>query len=165
MELDKRFKVLPFCCFNAERCEKYINNLKGYFANRISCFSDINSCKYGTLESVLDDQQESFYMSETEESFSFFIPEYFVKPKEKKFRPYTLDEFLDRFHIGEVIVVRSKATPNTMYHVLFVGYLENGKNEMNIILGQYRFSLQELFSSHEHFYNGRWKPFGVEVTE
>ena len=87
MELDKRFKVLPFCCFGTDK--RVITNhigKKGYFANEISSFCDINICKYGTLGSVLGDQQESFYMSETEESFSFFIPECFVKQKVNKFK-------------------------------------------------------------------------------
>ena len=67
MELDKRFKVLPFCCFGTEK-RVVTNHIgeKGYFANEISSFCDINICKYGTLGSILGDQQESFYMSETD---------------------------------------------------------------------------------------------------
>ena len=109
MELDKRFKVLPFCCFGTDK--RVITNhidKKGYFANEISSFCDINICKYGTLGSVLGDQQESFYMSETEESFSFFIPECFVKPKEKQYRPYTLNEFLDKYTVCANIRIRQR---------------------------------------------------------
>ena len=161
MELDKRFKVLPFCCFNAERCEKYINNLKGYFANRISCFSDINSCKYGTLESVLDDQQESFYMSETEESFSFFIPEYFVKPKEKKYRPYTIEEFCNEGF--ELVVFRSKNDESIEYHVRYNGYVKYDNDVYLIIFGRKTYPLNELFEDYEYLDDdGKWKPFGVE---
>ena len=164
MELDKRFKVLPFCCFNAERCEKYINNLKGYFANRISCFSDINSCKYGTLESVLDDQQESFYMSETEESFSFFIPEYFVKPKEKKYRPYTIEEFCNEGF--DITVFRNKNDKPPEYHVRYNGYIKYDNDVYLIIFGRKTYPLNELFENYEYSDDdGKWKPFGVEVTE
>ena len=160
MELDKRFKVLPFCCFNAERCEKYINNLKGYFANEISSFCDINICKYGTLGSVLGDQQESFYMSETEESFSFFIPEYFVKPKEKKYKPYTIEEFCNEGF--EIVVFRSKIDESPEYHVRYNGYIKYD-NVYNIILGTISYTLSDLFENYEYLDDdGEWKPFGVE---
>ena len=175
MELDKRFKVLPFCCFNAERCEKYINNLKGYFANRISCFSDINSCKYGTLESVLDDQQESFYMSETEESFSFFIPECFVKPKEKQYRPYTLNEFLDKYTVCANIRIRQRDR-TYQYFGKLIGYgfptdpntgKQNGDSDAIVCIGGYSFKLTELFTDYEQYDNMKdiWVPCGVEVEE
>ena len=87
--------------------------------------------------------------------------------QEKQYRAFTIDEFLNHFDIGEVIVVRSKSVPHYVYHVLFVGYLENGKNEMNIILGQYRFSLKELFSSYEYCDgdSDNWLNFGVEIEE
>jgi hypothetical protein len=46
-----------------------------------------------------------------------------------------------------------------------VGYVEDSKNNgMNIILGQYRFSLKELFSSYEYCDgdSDNWLNFGVE---
>lgn len=169
MNLDPRIKSLSdiLTCFDIEYAMQYIGQ-KGYFSDDIEHYRCLDRCldstKYGTLTKI-EDNDYPFREGNTE-YWRFFIPESrLLKDKKKEFRPYTLQEFLDRFHIGEVIVVRSKATPNTMYHVLFVGYLENSKNEMNIILGQYRFSLQELFSSHDRFYNGRWVPFGVEVEE
>ena len=92
-----------------------------------------------------------------------FIPECLLKIKEKQYRALTIDEFLDRFPIGEVIVFRSKVMPNIVCNVLFVGYTETGKeNGTFITLGQHRYSLQELFTSYERFYCGRWYPFGVE---
>lgn len=175
MELDPRIILLTdiITCFDtdSEKARKTIGK-KGYFSFRLGNFYDLSMCDYGTLDLIdtanRDDDHGSddvFHQKENDCYYSFFIPECFVKPKEKQYRALTIDEFIDRFHIGEVIVVRSKATPNIVYHVLFVGYLENGKNEMNIIFGQYRFSLQELFQSYEHFYNGRWFPFEVEVEE
>jgi hypothetical protein len=83
--------------------------------------------------------------------------------QEKQYRAYTIDEFLDRFDIGEVIVFRSKAMPEYACHVLFVGYVEDSKNNsMNIILGQHRYSLQELFTSYEYDGGDNWFCFGVE---
>ena len=176
MELDKRFKVLPFCCFGADKrvVTSHIGE-KGYFANEISSFCDINICKYGTLGSVLGDQQESFYMSETEESFSFFIPECFVKPKEKNYRPYTLNEFLDKYTVCANIRIRQRDRA-CQYFGKLIGYQfptdpntgkQKGDNDAIVCIGGYNFKLTELFTDYEQYDNMKdiWVPCGVEVKE
>ena len=176
MELDKRFKVLPFCCFGADKrvVTSHIGE-KGYFANEISSFCDINICKYGTLGSVLGDQQESFYMSETEESFSFFIPECFVKPKEKNYRPYTLNEFLDKYTVCANIRIRQR-DKRCQYFGKLIGYQfptdpntgkQKGDNDAIVCIGGYNFKLTELFTDYEQYDNMKdiWVPCGVEVKE
>ena len=93
--------------------------------------------------------------------YRYILPCEFVEIKQ--YRPLTIDEFLNRFDIGEVIVFRSKVMPNIVCHVLFDGYMETGKeNDTSIILGQHRFSLQELFGSYEYSDGDNWFPFGVE---
>ena len=176
MELDKRFKLLPFCCFGADKrvVTSHIGE-KGYFANEISSFCDINICKYGTLGSVLGDQQESFYMSETEESFSFFIPECFVKPKEKNYRPYTLNEFLDKYTVCANIRIRQRDRA-CQYFGKLIGYQfptdpntgkQKGDNDAIVCIGGYNFKLTELFTDYEQYDNMKdiWVPCGVEVEE
>ena len=97
------------------------------------------------------------------QQYRFILPAEFVE-QEKQYRAFTIDEFLNHFDIGEVIVFRSKAMPNIVCHVLFDGYMETGKeNDTSIILGQHRFSLQELFSSYEYDGGGNWLNFGVEL--
>ena len=173
MELDKRFKVLPFCCFGTEKCEKYIGQ-KGYFAKRISYFSDINSCKYGTLEKI-DSDQEPFYLNETEQYFSFFIPECLVKPKEKNYRPYTLNEFLDKYRVCANIRIRQRDR-TYQYFGKLIGYgfptdpntgKQNGDNDAIVCIGGYSFKLTELFTDYEQYDNMKdiWVPCGVEVEE
>lgn len=164
MNLDKRFKVLPFCCFGTDK--KAITNhigKKGYFANRISCFSDINLCKYGTLGTVLGDQQECFYMNETDDTFSFFIPEYFVKPKEKKYRPFTLKEFLDKFPMLTTITMRKKGDNDCIITCTLTGY-RNRLICTDICLGVEWVSLGTLADEYEYqyMYSKIWEPFGVE---
>lgn len=174
MNLDKRIKSKSdiLTCFDTDKltcCKKAITNhigKKGYFANEISSFCDINKCKYGTLGTVLGDQQESFYMSETEESFSFFIPECFVKPKEKKYRPYTLEEFQKIFTIGQPIKFRFIGI-NTEKTLLLIGYeifYEDNNPETYILIGYETFKLDELLEEYEWQEPGSnvWKPFGVE---
>ena len=163
MELDKKIKVKKiFDCFSDfEEVKKYFNKTV-YCANFIENFSN--------LERYTDKMIfKEFYLQECKpfvcdgKQYRYVLPAEFVE-QEKQYRALTIDEFLDRFDIGEVIVVRSKSVPHYVYHVLFVGYLENGKNEMNIILGQYRFSLKELFSSYEYCDgdSDNWLSFGVE---
>ena len=168
MELDKRFKVLPFCCFGTEK-RVVTNHIgeKGYFANEISSFCDINICKYGTLATVLGDQQESFYMSETEESFSFFIPECFVKPKEKQYRALTIDEFMSEFNIGNIVAFRHKMHRNSEYRTIYNGYRISSDGEFLIYFGIWKYTLAELFGYYEllNSATAKWQPFGVEVEE
>jgi hypothetical protein len=90
----------------------------------------------------------------------YVLPCEFVE-QEKQYRAFTIDEFLNHFDIGEVVVFRSKVMPNIICHVLFDGYMETGK-EAFVILGQHRYSLQELFSSYEYSDGDNWFCFGVE---
>lgn len=164
MKLDPRIKsidsIRSFNTNNDDCLGKF-----GYFTNYITNFDDLNEVRKGICV-FKDGCRFPFYADSIEKNqkFQFFIPENELLPKEKQYRALTIDEFLDRFDIGEVMVIRSKAVPHYVYHVLFVGYLENGKNDLNIILGQYRFSLQELFSDYEYKGCGanNWFSFGVE---
>lgn len=96
MELDKRIKSLSdiLTCFDIEKAKQYVDQ-KGYFAGKLYCFRDIQHCDYGTLSDVCDDQAEAFHMKEYDIHYSYFIPERFLKPTEKKYRPLTLDEVND----------------------------------------------------------------------
>lgn len=163
MDLDKKIKVKKiFDVFSDfEEVKKYYGK-EVYCADFIENFSNL---KLYTNRRIL----KRFYPQECKpylcggQMYRFILPSEFVE-QEKQYRAFTIDEFLNQFDIGEVIVVRSKSVPHYVYHVLFVGYLENGKNEMNIILGQYRFSLKELFSSYEYCDgdSDNWFSFGVE---
>lgn len=176
MELDKRFKVLPFCCFGADKkCVTNHIGKKGYFANEISSFRDINSCTYGTLERVFCDRANSFQIKENKTEYSFFIPEYFVKPKEKQYRPYTLNEFLDKYSVCANIRIRQRDRA-CQYFGKLIGYefptdpntgKQKGDNDATVCIGGYNFKLTELFTDYEQYDNMKdiWVPCGVEVEE
>ena len=173
MKLDKRIKSKSdiLSCFDIENAKEFVFvDQKGYFANEISSFCDINICKYGTLATVLGDQQESFYMSETEESFSFFIPDSELlprKPKENQYRPYTLVEFKDKFHIGQPICFRKKGEVGNERYLILNGY-SNCKlfDEIttDIYIGRGAYTLDELFNKYEWQASDTedFQPFGVE---
>lgn len=164
MELDKKIKVKKiFDVFSDfEEVKKYFDK-EVYCADFIENFSNL---KLYTVKKIF----KYYYPQECKpflcvgQQYRFILPAEFVE-QEKQYRAFTIDEFLDRFDIGEVIVFRSKAMPEYALHLLFVGYVENGKdNEVAIILGQHRYSLKELFSSYEYCDgdSDNWSPFGVE---
>ena len=162
MELDKKIKVKKiFDCFSDfEEVKKYFDK-EVYCADFIENFSNLKLYTDKRIFKYFYKQECKPYLC-VGQQYRFILPAEFVQ-QEKQYRALTIDEFLNQFDIGEVIVFRSKAMPEYACHVLFVGYVEDSKNNgMNIILGQYRFSLQELFSSYEYDDGDNWLSFGVE---
>ena len=161
MELDKKIKVKKiFDVFSDyEEVKKYFDK-EVYCADFIENFSNLKlyTNKF-VLKNVFPEECKPFLVGG--QQYRFILPAEFVE-QEKQYRAFTIDEFLNHFDIGEVIVFRSKSMPGYTCHVLFVGYVEDSKNGMNIILGYYRYSLHELFSSYEYDGGDNWLPFGVE---
>ena len=164
MELDKKIKVKKiFDCFSD------IEEVKKYFGKEVYCadfIENFSNLKLYTNKRILKNAflQECKPFLAGGQQYRYVLPYDFVE-QEKQYRAYTIDEFLNYFDIGEVIVFRSKAMPDYVLHLLFAGYVENGKdNEVAIILGQHRFSLKELFSSYEYCDgdSDNWFSFGVE---
>lgn len=164
MELDPKIKVKKIFDVFSD-----IEEVKKYYGKEVYCadfIENFSNLKLYTIKRKLKNSfpQECKPFLCGGQMYRYALPCEFVE-QEKQYRAFTIDEFLNHFDIGEVIVFRSKAMPGYACHVLFVGYVENGKeNDMNIILGQHRYSLKELFSSYE--YNDgdsdNWFPFGVE---
>ena len=166
MRVDNRFKVIPYCCFNADLCEDYISQ-KGYFENDIEDFKCMDLCKYGTLEKIYCDQAEPFRMKELRKDYKFFIPEFFVVPKEEQFRPYTLEEFTDKFTMGKPIMIRKKGEPESEQFLILNGFrngLYNDQMVTWIYFGPFAYTLIELFEDYEwkERYLDDFEPFGVE---
>ena len=162
MELDKKIKVKKiFDCFSDfEEVKKYFNKAV-YCADFIENFSNLERYTNTFIFKEFHLQECKPFVCSGQQ-YRFILPAEFVQ-QEKQYRPYTIDEFLDRFDIGEVIVFRSKAMPDYVLHLLFAGYVENGKdNEVAIILGIHRYSLQDLFTSYEYDGGDNWLSFGVE---
>jgi len=164
MELDKKIKVKKiFDVFSDfEEVKKYYGK-EVYCADFIENFSNLKLyTSLFVLKNAFPEECKPFLC--VGQQYRFILPCEFVE-QEKQYRPYTIDEFLNHFDIGEVIVFRSKAMPNIVCHVLFDGYMETGKeNDTSVILGQHRFSLKELFSSYEYCDgdSDNWLCFGVE---
>lgn len=160
MELDPKIKVKKiFDCFSD------FEEIKKYFGKEVYC-TDFTE-NFSNLKRFTDKKIfKSFYTEECkpflcdDKRHRYILPCEFVE-QEKQYRAFTIDEFLDRFDIGEVIVFRSKAKPDYVFHVLFNGYTESSK-DIFIILGVHCYTLQELFSNYEYDNGDNWAMFGVE---
>ena len=162
MELDKKIKVKKiFDVFSDfEEVKKYYGK-EVYCADFIENFSNLKLYTDRTkLKTFFPQECKPFLCGGRQHRY--VLPCEFVE-QEKQYRALTIDEFLDRFDIGEVIVFRSKAKPDYVFHVLFNGYTENSK-DIFIILGVHCYTLQELFSSYEYCDgdSDNWLSFGVE---
>ncbi len=158
MQLDKRIyedRRIIFNCFSAEDAKKYVGQ-KGYFADRIHPYQDLDKTYFGTLDKV-DDDEIPFKTGRI--FYQFFLPAEFVRPaEEKRWRPFTLDEFRAKFPLLSPVTFRRKTSevPQTF---CFVGYTANGA----IILGSDWCSFDVLFADYElKDKDGNWTPFGVE---
>lgn len=162
MELDPKIKVKKiFDVFSDfEEVKKYYGK-EVYCADFIENFTNLKlyTNKF-VLKNAFPQECKPFLCGGRQHRY--VLPCEFVE-QQKQYRAFTIDEFLSHFDIGEVIVFRSKAMPDIVCHVLFDGYIESGENnDMDIILGQHRYSLQELFGSYEYDGGDNWFCFGVE---
>ena len=163
LELDKRIPNhnCIFTCFDTESAEQYIGK-QGYFTSCYSNFVNINNLLKGTLTKIDESlATEKYYANTGEKFYSFFLPEDYLKPGEKVFRPCTLDEF--SLHIGDLIKFRKKDNHNFEICTMFMGYIKN-RGIVKVILGAIYYTLEELFNKYEWYDSDSdtWKIFGVE---
>lgn len=83
----------------------------------------------------------------------------YEKKPEKKYRAFTLAEWIDEHEIGEVIHYRSKSE-GIEAHIMYMGTYHH-KNKGTIVLGVASYTLDCLFEEFEIEIDGKWLPFGV----
>ena len=170
MELDERIikGKKPLDCFDAENEElmKSFLNKEGYFSNNLENFCLLDGCFKRLLSNVFKKVKSCFNDDEGRD-WKFFLPVEWVKEPEKKYRPYTLAEWVDQHEIGEVIHYRDKDYKQ-QFHVMYSGYIiDNGEDIQDvrtigrIVLMFTGYFLEELFKDYEICINGEWQPFGV----
>ena len=110
LKLDKKIESLSdiFNFSDVEKAKQFIEQ-KGYFTNNIYFLENIQQlCQYGTLTYVYSTAfaYNTFRRKEDGAYYEYFIPESFLKPKEKKFRPYTLEEL--PIKVCDIIYLKNK---------------------------------------------------------
>lgn len=175
MELDKRIvegrKYLDI--FDTKEAQEYIGQ-KCYFSDKIARFSDLDDPKLvkATLTHVKAEDCEYCYGSNEIGLADWYYARYilplaWVKEPEKKYRPYTLAEWIDQHEIGEVIHYRSKLGETETRH-MYVGTRHSQgikQTILKITLGDVSHTLDYLFENYEIEVDGEWKPFGVKVKD
>lgn len=171
MKLDSRIKSLPdvLTGFDIEKAKEFLGE-KGYFAGDLYCFTDLRSCPYGTLANILDDMDDTFQMKEDSIYYPYFIPEFSLKLKEKRYRPYTFMEFTDKFTVGRPIKFRQKGAVGWERYLILTGYQHEQHESRTITyiyIGSQGYTLDALFNDYEwqEHYTEDFEPFGVEVEE
>ena len=168
MELDKRIMSgkKPLTCFDVKEAKQFIGK-ECYFSNYLCNFNNINSiAPRALLHNITEDKDASNPYYSCPGYFAYCLPCEWVKEPEKKYRPFTLAEWIDKHRIGDVVQYRSKSEGIALHH-MYVGYAYGIGKDINEIgvgtltLGVASYSFDYLFEDYELFYNGRWLPFGV----
>ncbi len=177
MKLDERILPgkRPLGCFETEEAKEFIGK-EGYFCRYEHLFSDAKKIgSTSTLVQIKQGETDPFVpqiMIDRDQPFGYeyFLPAEWLNPEEpeNKWRPFTLDEFIDRFDLEvgtRVFLIRSKRTPENQKRLLLTGIIQDKDLELcGIGLGPYFFQFSELFMCHEvKFGENDWQPFGVEV--
>ena len=165
MQLDKRIinGKRPLTCFDVEEAEKYIGKFC-YMCDEYDQFHQLNLIEPTILKGV-EDCEIPFHNGQDKQA-EFCLPCDWVT-KEKKFRPYTLEEFTDKFTIGQPFFFRRKGDLLEEYLVRD-GYEDRKQGDKKVhFIGGEAYTLDELFNEYEwqEYYAEDFKPFGVEVTE
>ena len=165
MKLDPRIKALSdiLTCFDIEEAKQYIGQ-KGYFTDDLYRFSDVLSCYHDTLTNVKDNDDDNYIFNDDDNHYwDLFIPESRLLIEKKKYRPFDSKTFEQHFDIGSVIEFRKKDEKNRIYKETIESTSKDyNLNEFYVEIGEYTYTLSDLFEDFELFENGEWKPFGVE---
>ena len=87
-------------------------------------FESLTDYCIGTLTAIMDLGDRVFDVDQQCKEFRYCLPCEWVKSEEpeKKYRPYTLAEWVDQHEIGEVIHYRDKDYKQ-QFHVMYSGYI------------------------------------------
>lgn len=180
MDLDKRIlpSKKPLTCLDAEQAKLFIGK-ECYFSDFASKYENlkdiektnsINYCK-DVLTYVNSGGQECAFTNSKKNNFRYCLPvewteEVMIK---KKYRPFSLDEFLKIFDIGDQIDFKGKGCCDEVKVAMFTGYItdvdridDKTPGACELMLGNFHYSLFSLFEDFELFFDDKWQPFGIE---
>ncbi len=186
MSLDKRILSgkKPLTYFDVEQGNEFIGK-ECYFSDIAFKYEDLdtieNSDNYisyakGTLSkfNVYCKEDRVFENRDTGVGYRYCLPCEWVKEPEKKYRPFSIEDWKLKYSFGDTILYRYKGTycdDHREVETMYLGYAkqlngitdEAGKGEL--ILGDGCHELQNLFDNYEMWVDGGWKPFGIEVKD
>ena len=160
--LDKRIKDCADIQSFKQYDDKYIGE-SGYFSDSLCRFQDLKCCHKYTLISINDDEDAGDFIFESKGgNYRYFLPEKLLKPIQKDYRPYTLNEFIEEYPLGSHLLLRPKNDSMEMLR-LIDGYNKYKNGNGTVFMCGTAFSMSELYNNYEVFKDDKWVPFGVEV--
>ncbi len=175
MKLDRRIieGKKPLTCFDTEEARKFEGE-EGYFSDYPRAFADgeasIDECAEKGILKLEGNHENCPYVNKTTRlNYPYFLPAEWLKPEEpeKKWRPFTLDDFVKRFdsEVGtRVFLMRSKTPPENQRRLLLTGIIQDKDPCVcGVYLGGCYFTFSDLFDMYDvRFGKEDWQPFGVE---
>lgn len=168
MKLDSRIieGKKPLTCFDTEEAKEFIGK-KGFVADELKQFCDLNKVQESTLKNVWPNETYCFVSFVT--GYKYFLPFEWVNTvePEKKWRPFTLDEFVKRFDLEagtRVFLIRYKTSPEHQKRLLLTGIIQDtNPGYCGVCLGGFQFTFSDLFDMFDvRFGKNDWQPFGME---
>ena len=162
--LDSRIKDCSDIQSFKQYDDKYIGE-SGYFSDSLCRFQDLKCCYKHTLININDDEEAGDFIFESKGgNYRYFLPEKLLKPIEKNYRPYTLNEFIEEYPLCSHLLLRPKNDSMEMLR-LIDGYNKYKNGNGTVFMGGTAFSMSELYNNYEIFRDGEWQPFGIEVEK
>ena len=177
LELDPRInKDKIKTILNAD--DEFIIGKTGYFTTNLNAFKDLTFCSvHGTLKEVnmLFDNDNVFVVKDDDGvvvSERYFIADEDLLPAEEKYRPFTLEEFVNKFDVGKIVCFRNKKQSTDTYNTIYapsvralVISIEYYHDHPLVSMGNHWYSLGHLFEDYELWDSKLgWIPFGVKVN-
>ena len=173
MKLDKRIidGKKPLTCFDIEEAREF-EGKEGYFCDypRAFAYGDIpiEQCATEGILKLDESHDNCPYINKTTcANYPYFLPAAWLKPEEpeKKYRPFSLNEFIELYAIGDVVTYRIKDC-EVIEQSMLIGFLSSGDEDAPgnscVIIGNHKYGLKELFNNYELQYQAHWQPFGIE---
>lgn len=167
MKLDPRINKdkRPLSCFDTDAAKEFIGKAC-YFGINIEDFENVLNLPCANLYFV--DSSSAPFQSYGDDGVlccsRYMLPSEWVEDKTEKYKPYTLNEFIRAFDIGDVFKIRNKHTNYTAV-LSYNGYSKSNLG-ICIHLGADKFTLEELFKTYEIGEgcgpDETWHPFGIE---
>lgn len=179
MKLDSRILEgkRPLTCIDVEQAQEFVGK-ECIFSDKYENFENLDkylfvNSDYSAILSIDDTPKCGDYVFRNAKNaahYGLILPLEWVKEPEKKYRLFSLAEWIEQHEIGEIIHYRSKSEGIVLHH-MYVGYAHGIDKDIQEIgvgtltLGVASYSLDYLFEDYEIEVNGEWKLFGVEIEE
>lgn len=171
MKLDSRIieGKKPLTCFDTEQAKEFIGK-KCYFSDDATDFMDLDKADGDSMFYVAELQNiwtaEEYCFADNSNDWRFILPLEWVKSEEPEteYRPFSLNEFLERYMMGGIVEFRIKDC-EVVEQSMLIGFQSSDDNDIPgdgyVLIGNCRYGLKELFNNYELYYLNKWQPFGV----